>query len=57
MIVRVDFNVISVVDLLIDVLVDLGCDLRFVGNPGMQSVDPLCSTIIILAKIWKVGFI
>ena len=56
-IVRVDLNIISVGDLLIDVFVDLGCDLRFVGSSSMQSVDPLCSTVIILTKIWKVRFI
>ena len=56
-IVGVDLNIISFVDLLIDVFVDLGRDLRFVGNSSMQSVDPLCSTIIILAKVWKVKFI
>ena len=56
-IVGLDLNIISFVDLLIDVFVDLGRDLRFVGNSSMQSVDPLCSTIIILAKVWKVRFV
>ena len=56
-IVGVDLNIISFVDLLIDVFVDLGRDLRFVGNSSMQSVDPLCCTVVILAMVWKIRFI
>ena len=54
---RVNLNVISIVDLLIDVFVHLCRNFRFVSNSNMQGMDSLRCTKIILAKTWKVWFV
>ena len=56
-VIRVNLNVISIVDLLIDVFIHLCRNIRFVSNSNVQSADPLCCTKIILAKTWKVWFV
>ena len=34
-VIRVDFNVIAIVDLLIDIFIHFSCNFRFVSNPDM----------------------
>ena len=34
-VIRVDFNIITIVDLLIDIFIHFSCNFRFVGNPDM----------------------
>ena len=34
-VVRVDFNIITIVDLLIDIFIHFSCNFRFVSNPDM----------------------
>ena len=57
MIVRIDLDIISIVDFLIDVFVHFCLDFRFVGDSNMQSIDPLSCTKIIFTKIWKIRFV
>ena len=49
-VISVTLNVISIVDLLIDVFIHLCHNFRFVINSNLKSADPLCCTKIILAK-------
>ena len=56
-ILRVNLNVIPIVDLLIDVFIHLCCNFRFVSNSNMQGMDSLRCTKIILAETWKVWFV
>jgi hypothetical protein len=51
---RVNLNVISIVDLLIDIFIHLCRNFRFVSNSNMEGMDSLYCTKIILAETWKV---
>ena len=56
-VIRVDFNVITIFDLLIDIFIHFSRNFRFVSNSNMQSMDSLHCTKIILAETWKVLFV
>ena len=56
-ILRVNLNVIPIVDLLIDVFIHLCRNFRFVSDSDVQGVDSLCRTKIILTETWKVWFV
>ena len=49
-VIRVNLNVISIVDLVIDVFIHLCHNFRFVSNSNMEGMDSLCCTKIILAE-------
>ena len=53
----VNLNVVSIVDLLIDIFIHLCRNFRFVSNSNMEGMDSLRCTKIILAKVWFVGTI
>jgi hypothetical protein len=54
---RVNLDIIPIVDLLIDVFVHLCRNFRFISNPDVQGVDSLRSTKIILTEVWEVWFV
>ena len=54
---RVNLDIIPIVDLLIDVFIYLCRNFRFVSDSDVQGVDSLRRTKIILAETWKVWFV
>ena len=54
---RVNLDIIPIVDLLIVVFVHLCRNFRFIGNSDVQGVESLRSTKIILAEVWEVWFV
>jgi len=54
---RVNLDVIPIVDLLIDIFIHLCRNFRFISNSDVQGVDSLRGTKIILAEVWKVWFV
>ena len=48
---RVDLHVVSVINLLLDVLVHLCRDLGLVGDPDVQGINSLGGTVIVLSEV------
>ena len=48
---RVDLHVVSVINLLLDVLVYLCRDLGLVGDPDVQGINSLGGTVIVLSEV------
>ena len=48
---RVDLHIVSIINLLLDVLVHLCCDVGFAGDPDVQGMDSLGGAVIVLPKV------
>ena len=54
---RVDLHVVSVINLLLDVLVHLCRDLGLAGDPDVHLMDSLGGAVIVLSEVGEVGVV